>query len=301
VSRDSVLSWRGVHAVMVTPFDRALGVDWGGLRANTEFLVEGPVDVIVCLGSEGEFYALSDRERQDVAASVLDTVAGRKPVVIGVSHPSSVVAATFARHARESGASAVMATAPYFARTDEDGLSEHFTAIGAEGVPLFLYNSPGRTGVSMSPATIARIAHRSGAIGVKQAAPDIAELADLLAADLPPGFVIVGGAEVAFWPALCVGAVGNTATAASAVPAVFAALWEAAQAGRMAEGRDLYARLATLRRAYALAGNQAAVVKALMDLVGLAGGPPRPPVRPLSDAARAMVQASYDELAADRA
>lgn len=289
-------SWRGVHAVMVTPFDGALGVDWGGLRANADFLARSPIDVIVCLGSEGEFYALNDTERREVAETVLETVAGRKPVIVGVSHPSSFVAADFARHAGRSGADAVMATPPYFARTDAEGLAEHFSNIAAAGVPLFLYNSPGRTGVSMTPATIVSIAERSGAAGVKQAAPDISELADLVAADLPADFAVVGGAELAFWPALCVGAAGNTATAASAFPAGFAGLWTAAQEHRWADGEASYRRLSPLRRAYAMAGGQAAVVKRLMDHVGLAGGPVRPPIRPLSSAAEALVRVVAEDL-----
>jgi dihydrodipicolinate synthase/N-acetylneuraminate lyase len=284
MNKRHVQSWQGLHAVMVTPFDRA------GLRANIEFLVNSPIDVIVCLGSEGEFYALSDHERNEVATAVLSSVAGRKPVIVGVSHPSSVVAAAFARHAGASGADAVMATPPYFAKTDQVGLADHFVAIANEAVPLFLYNSPGRTGVSMSPATLTTIAERSGAIGVKQAAPDISELADLLATSLPENFAVIGGAEVAFWPALCVGAAGNTATAASALPGLFAHMWEASQERRWEAGSLLYRQLAPLRRAYTLAGGQAAVVKELMDVVGLAGGPTRPPVRPLSDDLRQMVR-----------
>lgn len=282
--------------MMVTPFDDRLEVDWAGLKANAEFLVEAPVDVIVCLGSEGEFYALTDRERNEVTVRVLDAVAGRKPVIVGVSHPSSVVAATFARHARASGADAVMATAPYFAKTDQAGLTEHFVAIANEGAPLFLYNSPGRTGVAMSPAVISMIVERSGAVGVKQAAPDISELADLLASTLPRDFAVIGGAELAFWPALCIGAAGNTATAASALPAYFAKMWNAAQQRQWDAGSDLYRRLAPLRAAYAMAGGQAAVVKELMDLVGLAGGPPRPPIRPLSDEVRERVRTFANEL-----
>jgi dihydrodipicolinate synthase/N-acetylneuraminate lyase len=281
---------------MVTPFDRTLAVDRGGLRANADFLARSPVDVIVCLGSEGEFYALDDAERRDVVEIVIETVAGRKPIIVGVSHPSSFVAAEFARHAGRSGADAVMATPPYFARTDAEGLVEHFGSIAAAGVPLFLYNSPGRTGVSMSPATIVSIAERSGATGIKQAAPDISELADLVAADLPTDFAVIGGAELAFWPALCVGAAGNTATAASAFPIVFAGLWAAAQEQRWADGEASYRRLAALRRAYAMAGGQAAVVKRLMDHTGLAGGPVRPPVRPLSSAAEELVRSVADDL-----
>lgn len=289
-------AWRGVHAIMVTPFQGDLALDREGLRRNADFLARGPADVIVCLGSEGEFYALDDAERRIVAADVVDAVAGRKPVVVGVSHPSATVALRLAVHARESGADAVLATPPFFARTDEVGTIEHFETIAQGGLPLFIYNSPGRTGVNMSPGLIARAAHRVGAIGVKQAAPDISELADLLVADLPAGFLVIGGAETAFWPALAVGAAGNTATAASAIPGAFARLWGAADRGEAEEARAIYARLAPLRRAYAEAGGQASVVKAMMGLVGLAGGPPRPPLRPVTDDTLRLVQAIVEDL-----
>src|SRR5439155_643087 len=87
------------------------------------------------------------------------------------------------------------------------------------------------------------------------------------------------GAEIAIWPALCVGAAGNTATAASALPGVFRAVWRASRERELERGQELYARMAPLREAYRTAGGQAAVVKRLCELVGLAGGPPRPPTR----------------------
>jgi dihydrodipicolinate synthase/N-acetylneuraminate lyase len=174
-----------------------------------------------------------------------------------------------------------MATPPFFAKSDYDGLRAHFAEIAGAGLPLYIFNSPGRTGVDLAPAVIAGLAHETGAGGVKQAAPDIADLADLLATDLPVGFHVIGGAESSFWPALVTGAAGNTATAASAIPEVFAAIRDAAKDGDLVRGRELYQSLAPLRTLYRSGGGQAPVVKALMDARGLAGGPPRPPLREL--------------------
>lgn len=283
------INWHGVHAVMVTPFLADLSVDWNALRANTEFLSRSPVDVLVCLGSEGEFYALADDERRRVAEVIIGA-AGRKPVIVGVSHSSTLAAQALGRHAATAGASAIMATPPYYARADDEGIARHYEAIADAGLPLFLYNSPGRVGFNLSPQTILAIASGSGAIGVKQAAPDLSELAELIHFGPSSGFAVIGGAEVTFWPALCVGAHGNTATAASALPDVFAALWGAASEGNLRAGQSLYDRLAPLRRAYVLAGGQAPVVKHLMDLVGLTGGRLRPPLRPVSGEARRLTE-----------
>src|SRR4051812_28298772 len=144
--------WRGIHAVMVTPFQGDLSVDEGGLRSNVEFLAGASVDAVLCLGSEGEFYALSDAERRRVAEITVDALGGRKPVAVGVSHESAVQAVSLARHAASIGASAVLATAPYFGQPAVPEIKAHFAAIAEVGLPVFVYNTPSRVGYGLSPS-----------------------------------------------------------------------------------------------------------------------------------------------------
>jgi len=277
-----LMSWSGVHAVMVTPFNMDLSLDEAGLRANAQFLAGTSVDVLICLGTEGEFYALTDDERRRVVEIVVDEVGSRKPVICGVSHPSSRVAATLARHAADVGVQGVIALAPYVVRSDAAGIASYYQAIAeAAELPTFIYNSPGRVGYNLPPRQILELAALPNIIGVKQAAPDLAELAELIGART--NLVVIGGAETSFWPAVCIGASGNTATAASAFPTIFARMWQAAQAADLAGGQALYYELAPLRRAYSMTGGQAAVVKRACSLVGLAGGPVRPPAQPAPD------------------
>jgi 4-hydroxy-tetrahydrodipicolinate synthase len=264
---------------MVTPFQSDLTLDEGGLRTNVEFLGQSGVDAVLCLGSEGEFYALTDEERRRVAQITVDTLNGRKPVVIGVSHASAVQAVELARHASSIGATAVLATAPYFGQPSLAEIRNHFASIADVGLPVFVYNTPSRVGYGLSPSDVATIAEVPGVVGIKQAAPDILELVELLETMDGSDCLVLGGSENTIWPALAVGAVGNTATAASAVPQVFTRFWDLATHGQLNDGRDLYRRLTPLRRAYAAAGGQAAVVKRLMEKAGLCGGPVRPPAR----------------------
>jgi 4-hydroxy-tetrahydrodipicolinate synthase len=289
-------TWHGIHAVMVTPFQRDLSLDEQGLRANVEFLAASPIDAVLCLGSEGEFYALTDAERRRVAEITVDTLRGRKPVVLGVSHASSVQAVALTRHAQSIGATAVLSTAPYFGEPPLAEIRDHFARIAEVGLPVFVYNTPSRVGYSLSPADIAAIAQVDGVIGVKQAAPDVSQLVELLEVMDGSRCLVIGGSENTIWPALSVGAVGNTATAGSAIPGVFARLWEFASEDRLDHGRALYRALAPLRRAYSVAGGQAAVVKRLMDRAGLAGGPVRPPVRPASSNVDAHLDSLIDVL-----
>lgn len=291
--------WRGIHAVMVTPFQADLSVDEKGLRTNVEFLAESPVDAVLCLGSEGEFYALSDDERRRVAEVTAETLAARRPLAIGVSHPSAIQAVALARHASSIGADAVLATAPFFGQSPLTEIRAHFAMIAEVGLPVFVYNTPSRVGYGLTPSDIAEIATVPGVIGVKEAAPDFGELVEVLATLDGTGCLILGGAENTIWPALAVGAVGNTATAASAIPGVFARLWELAQDGRMTEGRDLYQLLTPLRRAYAVAGGQAAVVKRLMERAGLCGGRVRPPTQPVGTAVDSLLDSLVASLATE--
>jgi 4-hydroxy-tetrahydrodipicolinate synthase len=288
--------FEGVFAILTTPFKADWSLDEPGLRAHCDFLAAAPVDVVVALGTESESYALTDAERRRVAEVVVEAIAGRKPVICGVSHPSTIESVALARHAKAAGADAVMSLAPYFVKAGVDGARRHFKAIAEVGIPFFAYNSPGRVGYGLSPEELDQIAGDApGMVGIKQAAPDLSELAALVSTGRIAH--VIGGAETAFWPALSVGARGNTATAASAVPAPFAAMWKAFESGDTSRGERVYASLEPLRRAYRMAGGQAQVVKRLQFLVGLPGGPVRPPLAEVSSSVDALLRSLLQQLA----
>ena len=151
------LQWHGIHAVMITPFQKDLSLDEGGLRANVAFLAESDVDAVVSLGSEGEFYALTDLERRRVAEVTADELGNRKPLVVGVSHPSGVQARALAEHAASVGADAVLATPPYFGHPGLAEIRAHFEMIAEAGLPLLVYNTPSRVGYGLGPSEIAAV------------------------------------------------------------------------------------------------------------------------------------------------
>jgi 4-hydroxy-tetrahydrodipicolinate synthase len=284
---------------MITPFQRDLAVDVEGLRSNVAFLAESAVDAIICLGSEGEFYALTDQERRLVVETTAGELRGRRPLVVGVSHPSAVQSLALAKHAASVGADAVLSTPPYFGQPPLAGIQAHFSTIAEAGLPVFLYNTPSRVGYGLTPSEIATVVALPGVVGIKQAAPDIGDLVELLSTLDPARSLVIGGSESTIWPALTVGAVGNTATAASVIPAVFGRLWGHAQAGRLAEGLRLYRLLAPLREAYVSAGGQAPVVKRLMDLAGLCGGSMRLPACAVDGAVESLIGALVSSLGAE--
>ena len=276
--------WRGIHTILTTPFREDLSLDREGMARNVSFAADSPAHVLVVLGTQGEFAAVTDEERLEVMRIAVEANQGRKPIMLGVSHSGTVAAVELTRYAKELGADAVMATPPYFNNVNDASILDHFRRIAEVGVPVFLYNAPPRVGYSLRPALIAELADLAGVAGIKQATQNTRELDETvaLAADK---MALIGGAEAMIWPCLALGMIGNTATTASFWPESVVEIYDAAVRGDAHEAQTLYLRLAEYRMLCKAAGH-AAVVKAGMDMVGLAGGPVRPPLPVMTEAHR---------------
>ena len=274
--------WRGIHTILTTPFRDDLSLDREGMARNVSFAADSSAHVLVVLGTQGEFAAVTDEERLEVMRIAVETNQGRKPVMLGVSHSATVAAVELTRYAKELGADAVMATPPYFNNVNDASIRDHFQRIADVGVPVFLYNAPPRVGYSLRPALIAELAEIDGVAGIKQASQNAVELDETvaLAADR---MALIGGAESMIWTCLALGMIGNTATTASFWPESVVEIYDAAVRGDAHEAQALYVRLAEYRMLCKAAGH-AAVVKAGMDMVGLAGGPVRPPLPVMTEA-----------------
>lgn len=281
--------WRGIHTILVTPFKPDLSLDLEGLRRNTRFAAESSAHVLICLGTQSEFFSLSEEEKRQVARAVVEETAGRKPVVCGVSDTSTLGAVALARYCREVGADAVMVTPPYFPQVTPATVHDHFVRIAREGdLPVFLYNAPARAGVNVTPEQISKLADEPGIIGVKQATGNVTELEETVAL-AGHRMAVVGGSEAMIWPCLALGMIGSTSTGACFMPDVMVEIYDAAVKGDLKRGNELYLRLSPLRL-LAKAMGHAAQVKAGMDLVGLAGGPVRPPLPPIQEAHREQLR-----------
>lgn len=269
--------WRGIHTILITPFRGDLSLDVEGHRANVRFAAASRAHVLVCLGTQGEFSSLATEERKLIMRITVEETQGRKPVICGTASSSTLEAIELSRYAKDVGADAGMAVPPYYAEVTPDGVVDHFRRIAeATPLPLFLYNAPARAGFNLTPPLLARLADVPGVVGVKQATRNITELEETVTA-VGHRMAVVGGAEAMIWPCLALGMIGSTSTAASFMPDPMVRLYEAARAGRMQEALELYYAQAELRAVSKTLGH-AAVVKIGMELVGLAGGPVRPPL-----------------------
>jgi 4-hydroxy-2-oxoglutarate aldolase len=267
---------------MPTPFSGG-EIDTTAIRRNVARFVEAGLGGVVALGTNGEAAMLDDDESDRVLEAARERVPAEKTLIAGVGRESTRATIAAAHRAAAAGADAVLVRTPSFYRAHiaVPALVAHYTAIADESrVPVLLYNYAGFTGVNLSPDTIGRLAAHPNIVGLKETSTDGAQFAELAAA-VPADFTVMAGSAPGVYAALCAGATGAILAVACVRPALCLALLEHVRAGRMAEALACQQRMTPLARAvttgYGIAG-----LKAAMDLSGMDGGDPRPPIGALA-------------------
>ena len=277
---------KGIVAAMVTPFHDDESVDEDALRAVTRYLIEQGIHGLFPGGSQGEFFSLSFDERCRVLEVTLDEAQGKAFVVAHVGAITTREAVALARHAESVGADAAAAMTPFFLKPSQDELYQYFADLASSvSIPVMAYNNPGRTGVDLPPATVARIARDvPNFIGIKDSSGDLTQLAEYIRL-CPETFHAFIGRDTLIYGALMYGAAGAVAATANVVPALAVAIYDAVMAGEYDRAKELQRRLAPVRMAFGL-GTFPIVVKEAMGMLGLPVGPARAPVGPMSAEAR---------------
>ena len=186
--------FKGVGVALVTPFAENGAIDFAAVARIVDNLVAGGVEYILVLGTTGETPTLSHDERKALIRFVRDRVAGRVKLMVGVGGNSTHDVVTTLTSWDLRGYDAILSVAPYYNKPNQEGLYQHFKAIAeASPLPVMLYNIPGRTGVNMSPETIARLAcNFSNIIGVKEASGNLEQMEQIKAL-APKDFLLISG------------------------------------------------------------------------------------------------------------
>ena len=282
-------AFRGTYSVMITPGDAARGLDLKALAAFTEWQVAQGIHGLIPLGSTGEFLSLSEKERVAVAETVIRTVAGRVPVIVGTGSEDTREAVRLSRQAEALGADGVMVIPPFYATPTDDELVHHYRTIGeAIGIPVMVYNNPATANVDIKPALVARIAQCENCRYIKESTIEVTRVRDILR--LCSDRMTVFGGILGF-ESFVEGAQGWVAVASNVAPGPLAKLFSlVADEGRIREARDVY--LHWLPVIEAVGGQRyVAATKALLGHMGLEVGVPRPPRLPLPTAVDAEMAA----------
>ncbi len=272
---------QGVIAFPVTPFNPDLALDIPGLRRNLQSLLQHPIAAIVAAGGTGEMYSLTPAEHLAVTRATVEEVAGRIPVIssTGFNHPISI---QLAQQSARLGVDAILALPPYYPNADDDGLAEYYAAIGtATPLPLLVYS---RDWVNPSPAWVEKLARKVATLFAwKEGQGDIRRYQQVVHR-VGDRLHWIGGAGDDCVPGYySMGIRCYTSSIATIAPKLSLQLHEAASASDSVELEQLMKRY--VLPLYALRarrkGYEVTVMKEIMNRIGLAAGPVRPPLASL--------------------
>ncbi|MCQ8903589.1 MAG: 4-hydroxy-tetrahydrodipicolinate synthase [Methanothrix sp.] len=273
--------FRGVFPAIITPFKDDGSLDEDGLRRNVEALASTGISGIVPCGTTGESATLSHEEHKRVVEVVVEC--SKVPVVAGTGSNNTSEAIDLTRHAADAGADAALLITPYYNRPNERGLFEHFRKIAESAdIPIVLYNVPKRTGVELRPEVVARLAEISNIVAVKEASGSLTQVSRIIELTSGKKFSVLSGDDDLTLPMLALGATGVVSVVANVAPRATVAMVDAFLNGDIARARELHYRLAPLVRAMFLETNPIPV-KTAYRMMGMAAGPLRLPLAPMSE------------------
>lgn len=267
---------------MVTPFNEDRSLDLGRAQELARWLLEHGSDGLVVAGSTGEAATLSDDEKTDLWRVVVEAAEGRGKVIAGTGTYDTAHTVHLTEQAERAGVDGVLVVTPYYNKPPQRGLVEHFTVVaGATGLPVMLYNIPGRAAVRIEHDTLLRLAAIENILAVKDSTGDLDAMSHLIAA-APPGFEVYTGDDWATFASVCLGAVGVVSVASHVVGERIRQMIDLATSGDVAAARKVHQELLPAFDGMFITSNPIPV-KAALRLLGQPVGPPRLPLVPASD------------------
>ena len=287
----------GIYTPIATPFRDDGTVDERALAANVSRWMTTPLTGLVVLGSNGEAASLEDAEADRVVEIVRAGVPSSRPLIAGTGRESTRATIAATRRAAAAGADAALVRTPSFFKPQmtSDAFVRHFTEVAdASPVPVLLYNVTLYTGVNLLPDAVERLAVHANIVGIKESGSDIGQIAEYVART-PDDFTVQAGSATTLVHALCAGCDGAILALASLAPAECVSMATLVRERRLDEAIALQRRLMPLARSvgttYGVPG-----LKAALELKGYAGGPPRPPLRPVSSEVVDIIRRQLDAL-----
>ena len=282
--------FKGSITALVTPFKNG-SVDEEALARLVEWQIAEGTHGLVPTGTTGESPTLDFDEHKRVIEVTIETAKGRVPVIAGTGSNATAEAIDLSRHAEKAGADGLLIVNPYYNKPSQEGLYQHFKAIDDNvGIPIVIYNIPGRTNVDMSVDTMARIFGLKNVVGVKDATANLARVSQQRAA-MGPQFNQLSGEDATALGFMAHGGSGCISVASNVAPRLCAEFQNACMKGDFAAALELQDRLMPLFDALFVETNPGPVKYAASRL-GLCSAEMRLPMVPVTDAAKKVVDAA---------
>ena len=257
----------GTGVALVTPF-RKETVDFTKLESLIEHIIASGVDYIVALGTTSEAATMTESERSAVQSFIVETVAGRCPIMLGLGGNNTLNITDTIAHTSFEGISGILSVTPYYNKPNQRGLMQHYRNIAeVSPVPVIMYNVPGRTGVNLTAETTLALAHDCpNIIGIKEASGNLQQVMEILR-QRPAGFRVISGDDALTLPMLALGADGVISVMANALPKEMSDMVRFAMKGDLKKALPLHYRMLPLMNAIFEEGNPTGI-KALLEIQG---------------------------------
>lgn len=287
----------GMGVALITPFKADKSIDFDALAKLIEYQVGSGTNYLVVLGTTAETPSLTADEKRQVRDFVVERVAGRIPLVLGLGGNNTMgVIEEMKGIDNLARFSAILSVVPYYNKPSQEGIYQHYKAIAdACPIPVILYNVPGRTGVNMTAETTLRVAADCpNVIGVKEASGNITQMDDIIK-HKPKDFMVISGDDGITFPLITLGAVGVISVIGNAFPREFAKMVRLGLAGEYDAARAIHHRFTGLFGLLFIDGNPAGVKCALADM-GMIENELRLPLVPTRVATYEKIHRCLDDL-----
>jgi len=231
--------FEGAYTALVTPFNADGSVDYGKLKALVDLQAAAGIDGVVPVGTTGESPTLDYEEHSRVIEVTIEAARGRMKVVAGTGANSTREAVALTQRAKGAGADGTLQVTPYYNKPNQEGLLRHFCAVADLGLPVVLYNIPGRTGREIAVETVVKLSRHPSVVALKEAGGTVERVSAILRRC---SLTILSGDDSLTLPMMAVGARGVISVASNVAPEPVARMVHAAQAGRWEEARQLHLR-----------------------------------------------------------
>ena len=271
----------GSMVALVTPFKNG-EVDWQSLDGLVDFHLQNGTHGIVPCGTTGESATLSHQEHDAVIKAVIKAAKKKVPVIAGTGSNSTAEAVRLTREAEKSGADGALMISPYYNRPTQEGIYQHYKKVASEvGIPIIIYNIPGRTGSKIEPETLARLAEIKNIAGVKEATGSVDQAIDVIRL-CGDRLAVFSGEDSLIFSLMALGGKGVISTVANVAPKETAQLAEACLKGNWEKGRDWQFKLMPLIRAVFIETNPIPI-KTALSLMGKCTAELRLPLTPMAE------------------
>lgn len=261
--------FKGLGIALITPFTADGQVDYDSLKRIINYQIDNGADFFCILATTGETPCLTKAEKQQIKQTIVDTVAGRTPILMGCGGNNTAAVIEEIKTSDWSGIDGLLSVCPYYNKPSQEGLYQHFKAIAAATtLPVVLYNVPGRTGINLKAETTVRLATDcANIVAIKEASGSLEQIDDIIK-NKPADFDVISGDDALTFPMIACGAVGVISVIGNALPKEFSRMIRLEFNGEYEPARKIHHKFTELYKLLFVDGNPAGV-KALLSEMGM--------------------------------